>query len=191
LKQFSITSNDADQRLDKFLKKLFPNATLSFIYKLNRKGNIKIITQEKKKTKQDNEYKLCTGESVQVFLSDTDLQDLMRKQKQIPVTPVSEKLSKKDIIFQDDFLLVLNKNPGQNVHPADHKSKEISVIEQANDYLGERFSSLTFKPSLIHRIDRDTSGIVMIAKEKQTLTKLSTEFKNKKNLRKIYFAIVL
>ncbi len=46
MKQYRITSNDADQRLDKFLKKLFPNASRSLIYKLNRKGNIKIIPAE-------------------------------------------------------------------------------------------------------------------------------------------------
>jgi 23S rRNA-/tRNA-specific pseudouridylate synthase len=44
MKQYTITSNDADQRLDKFLKKLLPNASLSYIYKLSRKGNIKVIT---------------------------------------------------------------------------------------------------------------------------------------------------
>jgi len=135
LKEFSITSNDADQRLDKFLKKLFPNATLSFIYKLNRKGNIKVITTAKKKTKQDNEYKLSNGESVQIFVSDADLRDLMKRQKQTVTASVSEKLSKQDIVLQDDYLLVLNKNPGQNVHPADHKTKEISLIEQVHDYL--------------------------------------------------------
>jgi 23S rRNA pseudouridine955/2504/2580 synthase len=46
MKSYQITSNDADQRLDKFLKKLLPNASLSYIYKLSRKGNIKIITLE-------------------------------------------------------------------------------------------------------------------------------------------------
>ena len=46
MKQYIITSNDSDQRLDKFLKKLFVNASRSLIYKLNRKGKIKIITNE-------------------------------------------------------------------------------------------------------------------------------------------------
>jgi len=55
----------------------------------------------------------------------------------------------------------------------------------------EKLNSLTFKPSLIHRIDRDTSGIVMIAKDKQTLTKLSSDFKKKEALKKTYFAFVV
>ncbi len=201
MKEFPITSNDADQRLDKFLKKLFPNATLSFLYKLNRKGNIKIITLDTKKTKQDNEYKLQVGEKVQVFLSDRDITDLQTEKKVSTEVTQDKKLSRHDIVFEDTSLLVVNKNPGQNVHPADHKSTEISLIEQVQDYLGDGFSSLTFKPSLIHRIDRDTSGIVMIAKDKQTLTELSSDFRTPlqlpptrregKTIEKIYYAIVL
>jgi len=63
-----------------------------------------------------------------------------------------------------------------NVHPGDHKTTEVSLIEQVEDYYGGKLNSLTFKPSLIHRIDRDTSGIVMIAKQKSTLTELSNDF---------------
>jgi pseudouridylate synthase len=57
---FKIEENDANQRLDKFLKKLFPNATRSLIYKLNRKDKIKVknISDGEKFRKKDNEYKL-------------------------------------------------------------------------------------------------------------------------------------
>jgi pseudouridylate synthase len=57
---FKIEENDANQRLDKFLKKLFPNATRSLIYKLNRKDKIKVknISDLEKFRKKDNEYKL-------------------------------------------------------------------------------------------------------------------------------------
>jgi len=50
---------------------------------------------------------------------------------------------------------------------------------------------LTFKPSLIHRIDRDTSGVLMIAKKKNILTQLVSDFKNHKKIEKTYYAIVL
>jgi 23S rRNA pseudouridine955/2504/2580 synthase len=60
MKQFKIEENDSSQRLDKFLKKLFPRATRSLIYKFNRKEKIKIKTldSEGKFKKMDNEYKL-------------------------------------------------------------------------------------------------------------------------------------
>ena len=106
-------------------------------------------------------------------------------------TEISQKFDKKDIVFEDKYLLVINKNAGINVHPGDYKTKEVSLIEQVQDYLWEKLNSLTFKPSLIHRIDRDTSGILMIAKEKNILTKLVADFKNHKKVEKTYYAIVL
>ena len=67
MKQFIITSNDANQRLDKFLKKLMPNAALSLIYKLNRKNNVKV-----NRRREDNEYKIQEGDTVELFIKDEE-----------------------------------------------------------------------------------------------------------------------
>ena len=193
MKEFLITENDAEQRLDKFLKKLFPNAVRSLIYKLNRKGKIKIITLENKKTKQDNEYKLKVWEKIQIFLSDKEFDELSTQRK-LPTNNLrnlrSEDL-KKHIVYEDGDLLILNKNPGINVHPGNHKSTEVSIIEQVHDYFSWNLNSLTFKPSLIHRIDRDTSGILMIAKKKQILVRLSKDFKEHTHIKKTYRVLAL
>jgi RluA family pseudouridine synthase len=85
----------------------------------------------------------------------------------------------------------LNKNAWMNVHAWDHKTKETNVIVQVHDYLWDKLNSLTFKPSLIHRIDRDTSGILMIGKKKDMLTKLVNDFKSHEKVKKTYYAIVL
>lgn len=193
MKQYTITRNDADQRLDRFLSKLLINASKSLVYKLNRKGKVKVITSEEKKTKQENEYRLQAWEKVQIFLSDIEFQELIKKSTPQPLFQRGEwnQLSKKDIVFEDTDFLVINKNSWLNVHPGDHKTKEVSLIEQVEDYFWEEFNSLTFKPSLIHRIDRDTSGIIMIAKQKYALTKLASDFKNHTKLKKTYFALVV
>jgi len=209
MKQYDITSNDADQRLDKFLKKLLPNASLSYIYKLVRKWNIKIITLSQlslnslplqgkettklKWTKQQKDYKLQEWENVQVFLSDRDITELSKQVGSDCNRSLrwDTKLLKSDIVFEDTDLLVVNKRSWLNVHPGDHKSEEVSLIEQVHDYYAGKHDSLTFKPSLIHRIDRDTSWIIMIAKSKHTLTKLSDDFKKHDKLKKTYFCIVL
>ncbi|MCH2188790.1 pseudouridine synthase, partial [Candidatus Gracilibacteria bacterium] len=110
-------------------------------------------------------------------------------------------------MYEDSHLLVLNKNAGMNVHPGDYKTKESSVITQVQDYLGGKLDSLTFKPSLVHRIDRDTSGVLLVAKKKQILTQLVADFRTnpppssghlppikgegKKEVKKTYYAIVL
>lgn len=192
MKIFSIKWNDADQRLDKFLKKLFPLATRWLIYKLNRKEKIKISSDGMKFKKQDNEYKLQIWEQVKIFLTDEDFEILQQKpEKQQSFSAEKSVVLKQDIVYEDASLLVMNKNPWINVHPWENKSKEASLIEIVHDYLWDKFSSLTFRPSLVHRLDRDTSWIVIIAKKKDILTRLVNDFKTHNNIKKIYFALVL
>jgi RluA family pseudouridine synthase len=196
MKQFRITENDANQRLDKFLKKLFPRATRWLLFKFNRKDKIKVKFNwsEWKFRKRDNEYKLQVWDEIKIFLSDKDFDELTSPQP----SPLQErgqwkktKFDKKDIVYEDKDLLVINKNPWINVHPGDHKTKETNIIAQVQDYLWDKLNSLTFKPSLIHRIDRDTSWILLIWKTKNLLTRLVKDFKDHKKVKKTYYAIVL
>ncbi len=194
MKLFKIEENDANQRLDKFLKKLFPSATRSLIYKFNRKDKIKIKFEwsEWKYRKRDNEYKIQEGDEIKIFLSDDDFDELTSPQASSVGEEVKgEKFHKENIAYEDEDLFIVNKNSGINVHPWDFKTKEISLIAQVQDYLWDTLNSLTFKPSLIHRIDRDTSGILMIAKKKDILVKLVNDFKSHTKVKKTYYAIVL
>ncbi|MCT4617543.1 MAG: RluA family pseudouridine synthase [Candidatus Gracilibacteria bacterium] len=183
MKQIIIEKNDSEQRLDKFLKKLLKNASRSLIYKFNRKGKIKI-----NKKKKDNEYKLQIGDELKIFISDNEYEELTKDTKQ--AIKIDKKLDKKNIMYEDKSILVINKNPFLNVHPGDFKTKEISLIDQVHDYLGNQLNSFTFKPALAHRIDRNTSGIIIIGKQKHTLDHLVKGFKNH-DIKKIYYAIVL
>jgi len=185
MKQYTIIENDSGQRLDKFLKKLLPNASSSLIYKFNRKDKVKINGK-----KQDNEYKLQIWDIVKVFLTDDDFLVLTKKIEEKKLE-IIQKFDIKNIVYEDSDLLVINKEPWINVHPGDHKTKEVNVISQIQDYLWDKLNSLTFKPSLVHRIDRDTSWILIIAKKKDILSKLVEDFKNHKQIKKIYYTIVL
>lgn len=187
MKQFTITENDATQRLDRFLKKLLPNASSSLIYKFNRKNKIKVNGK-----REDNEYKLQVWDIVKVFLLDSEWAELTKVISTSEVVWESrEKFDTKNIVYEDGDLLVINKEPWINVHPGDHKTKESNVISQVQDYLGNKLNSLTFKPSLVHRIDRDTSGLLLIGKKKEMLTRLVEDFKDHKKVTKIYYALVL
>lgn len=207
MKQFKIEEGDSNQRLDKFLKKLFPNATRSLIYKFNRKDKIKIKSphpnpllkwegiKDIKFKKRDNEYKLQIWDEIKIFLSDEEF-ELLSAQKSTELETKDNnleknKFDKNDIVFEDASLLIINKNAWINVHPGDHKTKESNVIVQVQDYLWDKLNSLTFKPSLIHRIDRDTSWILMIWKKKGILTKMVADLKDHTKVKKTYYAIVL
>lgn len=185
MKQFTITPNDANQRLDKFLKKLMPNAALSLIYKLNRKNAVKV-----NRKREDNEYKIQEGDVIQVYIKDEEYDLLSTAKTPTPERGDKEGLDRKDIVYEDGDLLIVNKKPGVIVHPGDFKTTELSLITQVQDYLGEKLSSLTFKPSLIHRIDKDTSGIVMIAKTKPSLDVMLKALQSNK-IEKVYLAVCI
>ncbi len=184
MKLLQIEENDAQQRLDKFLKKLLKNASISHIYKLNRKGNIKVNGKKKK-----NEYILELDDEIKVFISDDDFQSLTENKKNTSAqSKTSKKLDASDMVYEDKNLLIVNKKPWIIVHPWDFKTKELSLIEQVHDYVGDNWWWHTFKPSLAHRIDKETSWIVVIAKQKQLLSQLVSDFKNHKNITKTYSA---
>lgn len=185
MKQYTITENDALQRLDKFLKKLLPNSSASLVYKFNRKNKIKVNGKM-----EDNEYKLQIWDIIKVFLTDDEFETLTKKAETAKIEN-TDKFNIENIVYEDGDILVINKEPAINVHPWDYKTKETNIISQVQDYLWNKLNSLTFKPSLVHRIDRDTSWILIIGKKKDILTKLVEDFKNHKKLKKIYYAIVL
>lgn len=182
MKIFKIEENDANQRLDKFLKKLLPNSSLSLIYKINRKNKVKVNSK-----RQDNEYKIQINDEIKIFLNDDEFNILTAKKEEEKENK-SSFLDKKDIIYEDGDLLIINKNPGTIVHPGDFKTNEISLIQQVHDYLWNKLNSLTFKPSLIHRIDKDTSGIIMIAKTKPSLDSMLKQLQENK-IEKYYLAV--
>lgn len=178
--------SDSDQRLDKFLKKFFPNIALGAMYKMLRTGKIKVSGKKK-----EQNYRLALGDEIDIFLTDEEILSLQKVEKNADNEAKTEKNFKKvDIVYQDEFILIVNKPAGMNVHPGDHKTTEISLIEHIHDILGKKYNSLTFKPSLVHRIDRDTSGCVLIALQKNILEKLLSELQNHK-IEKVYHAVVI
>ncbi len=193
MKLFKIEENDANQRLDKFLKKLFPRATRGLLFKFNRKDKIKVKFDgsEWKFRKRDNEYKLQIWDEIKIHLSDNDFEELTKAEEEVVKLSKEDSFNKNDIVFEDADLFIINKQPGMNVHPGDHKTKETNVIAIVQDYLWDKLNSLTFKPSLIHRIDRDTSWILMIGKKKDILMKLVNDLKDHKKVKKTYYAVVL
>jgi len=183
--EYKIENNDSQQRLDRFLKKIFINSSSSLIYKINRKWKIKVNNK-----KQDNEYKLQIWDIIKVYLNEEEINKLTKKQESIN-NKKTYSLSKNIIVYEDSHILILNKPSWINVHPWDHKTKETNIIYMVKDYLWDKLNSLTFSPSLIHRIDRDTSWILLIAKTKNILTKLVSDFKTHTNIKKYYYTLVV
>ena len=185
MKQFEINKNEAQQRLDKYLRKLLPEANGSFIYKMLRKKNITL--NEKKATGAE---RLACGDIVKVFFSDETFEKFQPSQK-------LKSFRKKGtnplpVLYEDEDILVLNKPVGMLSQKAG--SEDISANEHVIQYLLESHcleekDLQTFRPSVCNRLDRNTSGILIAGKTLHGLQEMSRQLKERR-IAKYYRCIV-
>ncbi|GAB2656941.1 23S rRNA pseudouridine(955/2504/2580) synthase RluC [Vibrio panuliri] len=170
-----IDSDMAGQRIDNFLRNHLKSIPKSMVYRILRKGEVRV---NKKRVKA--EYKLQAGDLVRI-------PPVTMEEKTEEVAP-STKLNKVAelehmIIFEDDHMLILNKPSGTAVHGG--SGLKFGAIEALRALRPQaRFLEL------VHRIDRDTSGILLVAKKRSALRHLQAQFREK-TVQKYYFALVM
>lgn len=187
MRELIITENEAGQRFDKYLKKYLNKAPASFLYKMLRKKNITLNER-----KADGSEKLSQGDNVKLFLSDETIDKFCGESEHAAVHTVHIYDIKKDIIYQDENVLFINKRAGILSQKA--KADDMSINEYMIDYLlkaGAITTSQlkTFKPSVCNRLDRNTSGLITCGVSLMGLQELSRLFKER-GLDKYYLAIV-
>ena len=190
MKTFTIGTNDANQRFDKYLKKLLPNASVSFLYKMLRKKNITL--DGKKATGKET---LQKGAQVAVFFSDETLHKFMQDTKKLQEEfHMLQRLPMKglSIIYEDTDILIADKP--YNMLSQKAKEQDLSANEYLLGYL-IRSGALsletfgTFRPSVCNRLDRNTSGLVAAGKSLAGLQELSSLFHDR-SLHKFYRCLV-
>lgn len=179
----TVKKNDAGQRLDKFLSKAVKGLPASMMYKLIRTKKIKV---NRKRT--DQKYMLCEGDEIQLFIKeeffDSPEKDLGALERIIP---------KLNVIYEDENIMLLNKRPGVLVHE-DSEAGENTLIMHVKAYLCQRgeydpYSEQSFAPALCNRIDRNTGGIVIAAKNAEALRVMNEKIRNDR-LTKSYLCLV-
>ena len=185
MRQLTVHKNDENQRLDKYLKKYLKEAPGSFIYKMLRKKNIVLNGK-----KADGTEKLAAGDEIKLFFAEDTLQKFTGEVSHKSELQFPQK--KLDILFEDENLLILNKPAGELSQKAD--AKDISMNEYALGYLQEtgaitEESLKVFKPSVCNRLDRNTSGILIVAKTYQAAREFG-EALQRRTVRKFYRCIV-
>ncbi len=161
MRQLEISANDAGQRLDRFLKKYLCNAPLSAIYKIIRK-DLKLNGKRPKEETFLNE-----GDVLQLYIMDEELDRLSAKKKS------SHAKRQFSIAYEDDDILVVVKPFGLLVH-GDKTEKKNTLTNQVIDYLIEKGEYLprvekSFTPAPVHRLDRNTTGLVVFGKNAKAL----------------------
>ena len=182
MKEIIIAENDANQRVDKFLTKTFKCLPVSLMYKAFRKKDIKL---NKKRCRP--EYKLQNGDVLNIYIKDEFLQPA-KNQYDFMKAPV-----KLDIIYEDQNIMLVNKKPGLLCHPDENYHFD-SLIARVQHYLFDKNefdpkNENSFSPSLVNRIDRNTGGIVIVAKNANSLRILNSKLKNRE-IQKFYICIV-
>ena len=177
-----IEKNDAGQRLDKFLTKAYPNLPQAVLYKCIRTKDVK---RNGKRCQRDD--RLAEGDVLTLYWQEEFFQT---KPKEYDFLKAPSKLS---IVYEDENLLLLDKQPGLIVHPDEHYHFD-SLIARVQHYLYDKGEydpdgEQSFAPALVNRIDRNTGGIVMAAKNAEALRVLNQKVKGRE-LRKLYLCVV-
>lgn len=190
MKEFVIKPNEANQRFDKYLKKLFPNAGASFIYKMLRKKN---ITLNKKKA-AGNEV-VVSGDVINVFFSDETFDKFTANTSDLQADfEVLAKLDLSGIEIVSETTDVLVASKPANMLSQKAVDTDISANERLIGYLINTnqlsFDDFkTFKPSVCNRLDRNTTGLILMGKTLNGLQTLSSELKDR-SINKYYRTIV-
>ena len=174
-----IGPDDAEQRLDRFVRKYLRGATLPTVYKLIR---TKQVTVNGKKCRP--ERRLVEGDVVILHPAERRAQELKGKAKHREKGNAPELT----VIYEDDDVLAVAKPPFLLVHPGED-GDEPTVTGWLERYVADR-GAVTFRPALAHRLDRLTSGVVLIGKSAAGLRGL-TEAIKKGRVEKLYLALVV
>lgn len=166
-----IDSDMAGQRIDNFLRTQLKGVPKSMIYRILRKGEVRV---NKKRIKPD--YKLQAGDLVRV----PPMRVAPKSDLPNPNLSIVSQLTER-ILYEDDALIVVNKPAGMAVHGGSGLS--FGLIEALRSLRND--DSL----ELVHRLDRETSGCLLVAKKRSVLRALNTQLREK-SMKKIYLALV-
>ncbi|MDO5715366.1 MAG: RluA family pseudouridine synthase [Tissierellia bacterium] len=182
MKRLIVEENDGNQRVDRFLKKYFEKAPLSFLYKNLRKKNIKVNGK-----KADPKDILQPGDYIDLYLKDETIEKFRRDRRRKKSSRYPE------ILFENQHIILMKKKVGILSHN-DKKAYEDNMVDRMVDYLifkGEYNprQEQTFRPGICNRLDRNTSGIIIGAKDADSLQLLNTMMRSRM-INKYYLALV-
>lgn len=179
----TIKEGNAGQRLDKYLRSHFQTLPLSTIYKLLRKK--KIVLNSKK---ADPAARLEEGDVLTFKFHPEFLQTLQEESKRKADNGVQLAKPTFQVLFEDQYLLIVNKPAGLPAHGGSDTGSN-TLINQVLTYL-KYTSASEFKPALVHRLDQDTSGAVIIGKKRDVVVQMNDLIK-KRNIQKKYIALII
>jgi 23S rRNA pseudouridine1911/1915/1917 synthase len=172
--RFSVDKGQEPLRIDKFLMNRIENATRTKIQQAAEAGNILVNDKPVK-----SNYRVKPGDTITIVFA--------HPPREIEIIPQNIPIN---IVYEDDHLVIINKEPGMVVHPGygNYKGTLVNALMYHFKNLPKK-DDQDVRPGLVHRIDKNTSGIMVIAKDEITMARLAKDFFDRKMDRK-YIALV-
>lgn len=166
-----VAKKDQGQRIDKFLAAEFKNLSRSFIQKLIKEKQITVNEKE-----VDKSYKINKADFIKIIIEEKD-----SKIKAVPM--------ELDIVYEDQDIIVINKEADRVVHPAAGHYND-TVVNALLAHV-DNLSAINGvkRPGIVHRLDKDTSGLLIAAKNDRSHKNLAKQFKNR-TVDKYYYALI-
>jgi len=182
VKEFIVNRNDAGQRLDKFVTKTVPKLPQSMMYKAIRNKRIKLNGK-----RGEISSRLCEGDRVQMYIND-EFFDTCSENEFMTVSPSI------NIVYEDENVLLADKKCGTVVHEDDEGTAD-TLINRIKRYLYDKgefdpAEENSFAPALCNRLDRNTGGIVIAAKNAEALRVLNQKIKDRE-IEKYYLCVAV
>ncbi|WP_375174786.1 RluA family pseudouridine synthase [Pseudooceanicola sp.] len=176
VQMITVAAEDEGQRLDRWLRRLFPQVTQGRIEKMCRKGDLRVD-----KGRVKSAHRLAAGMVVRV----PPIPDGEAKPPK-PATEISEadrRMIQSCVLWKDDHIIALNKPPGLPTQGGSKQTRHVDGLSEALRFGSEQ------KPRLVHRLDKDTSGVLLLARTREAAQGLTAALRHRET-RKIYWALV-
>ena len=173
MNKYIVKKEDENKRIDKLIAEVYKDISRMTIQRLINDGKLKINNKNVKVS-----YKVSEGDNIEFDLQEPEKIDI--KAQDIPL----------NVIYEDEDIIVINKEKGMVVHPGNGRTEDTLV----NALMQKCKNSLSgiggkIRPGIVHRLDKDTSGIIIVAKNDKAHINLSEQIKNRK-VNKYYIALV-
>jgi RluA family pseudouridine synthase len=177
-----VTPSESGKRLHRYLRTLMPNIPLGQIYKMIDQGRVRVNGKRK-----NQNYELSSGDELVLHIEDAAYEEASAGQKKLKFIGISADI---DVVFEDNELLVVNKPAGMLTHPDQAQQKD-TLIGRVHAYLYRKgqLDSALFQPATANRLDRNTSGLVLVGKTAGMLHQLN-QWIQKRELEKFYVTLV-
>ena len=175
----SVGDDDAGMRLDRWFKRMFPNLSHGRLEKLLRTGQVRVDGKRVK-----SKHRLEAGQDIRVPpLDDSDLGQRRTKKQTVKIEEADIRALQDRVIYMDHHVIALNKPAGLAVQGGTKTSKHLDAMLDGLTYDAKD------RPRLVHRLDKDTSGVLLLARTSVAAQKLTAAFRADQ-VRKIYWAVV-